>query len=147
MQQQNKKRLKAGKLFSATLKCNRTLRHLDLSRNELGTDTGIAFATSLRTNRTLQSLAISGNAMGANVGKNMAQALATNASLVELDLSDNVLGLATAEGGDSKDVGVVLGQGLRRFATAFSYDSVVVIFEYLALHFSKTRVKVVITII
>lgn len=104
---------KAAKLFSATLKRNKTLRHLDLSRNELGTHAGIAFAISLLANRTLETLRIAGNGMGANVGKNLAQSLTKNVSLKDLDLSDNVMGTATAEGGDPSDVGLALGHGLR----------------------------------
>lgn len=52
--------------------------------------------------------------MGANVGKNLAQSLANNASLRDVDLSDNILGVATAEGGDPRDLGLVLGHGLCR---------------------------------
>lgn len=113
---------KAAKLFSATLKRNRTLRHLDLSRNELGTHAGIAFATSLLVNRTLETLAIAGNSMGANVAKNLAQSLAANAYLKELDLSDNNLGISTAEGGDSSDVGLAMGHGLRGNKTLTSLN-------------------------
>lgn len=113
---------KAAKLFSATLKRNRTLRHLDLSRNELGTHAGIAFATSLLVNRTLETLAVAGNGMGPNVAKNLAQSLASNASLRELDLSDNTLGMSSAEGGDSSDVGLAMGHGLRGNKTLTSLN-------------------------
>ncbi|CAM9176550.1 unnamed protein product, partial [Scytosiphon promiscuus] len=113
---------KAAKLFSATLKRNRTLRHINLSRNELGTHAGIAFATSLLVNRTLETLAIAGNGMGPNVAKNLAQSLAANASLKELDLSDNTLGTSTAEGGDSSDVGLAMGHGLRGNKTLTSLN-------------------------
>lgn len=105
---------KAAKLFSATLKRNRNLRHLDLSRNELGTNAGIALVAALQVNRTLESLSLSGNGMGANVGKNLAESLAKNAFLKEVDLSGNNLGIATAEGGDPSNLGLVMGHGLRR---------------------------------
>lgn len=100
------------------LKRNRRLRHLDLSRNDLGTQTGIALATALGVNRTLESLKVASNGMGAVVAKTMAQMLTENSSLKTLDLSGNVLGAATADGGEPAGEGFVLGRGLRRYTRA-----------------------------
>lgn len=66
-------------------------------------------------NRTLSFLSLAGNGMGAKAAKALAQALAENCTLTAVDLSDNVMGVATAEGGDPADVGLILGYGLRRF--------------------------------
>lgn len=97
------------------LKKNRTLRHLDLARNELATQAGIALAGALRVNRSLAFLSVAGNAMGPKAGKALAQALAENSTLTGIDLSDNTLGVATADGGDPNDVGLAVGIGLRRY--------------------------------
>lgn len=59
---------------------------------------------------------LSGNRMGANVGKNMAQSLVENTSLKKADFSDNTFGVTTAEGGESSDLGLVLGHGLCRYS-------------------------------
>ena len=115
---------KAGKLFSSMLKRNRTLRHLDLSRNELGTQTGVAFATALQVNQTLESLALGGNGMGPNVAKRMAQTLKQNTSLQSLDLSGNALGYATVDGGNPSGEGLVLGDGLRRYSHAVYSETI-----------------------
>lgn len=106
---------KVAKLFSAMLKKNRTLRHLDLARNELTTQAGIALAGALRVNRSLAFLSLAGNAVGPKAGKALAQALSENSTLTGADLSDNTLGVATADGGDPNDVGLAFGIGLRRY--------------------------------
>lgn len=105
----------AAKLFSAMLKRNRVLWHLDLARNELGTQAGIALAGALRVNSALAYLSLAGNGMGPKAAKAMAQALAENRTLTGVDFADNILGVATAEGGDPADVGLALGLGLRRY--------------------------------
>lgn len=107
--------LQVAKLFSVTLRQNKTLQHLDLAHNELNTPAGIALAGALRTNRNLAFLSVAGNNVGPKAAKALAQTLAENCTLTGVDLSDNSMGVATADGGDPVDVGLALGIGLRRY--------------------------------
>ncbi|CAM9745864.1 unnamed protein product [Discosporangium mesarthrocarpum] len=119
---------KAGKLFGAVLKRNQNLRHLDLSKNELGTRAAVALANALRPadnkaffgQATLVSMSLRANGLGANAAKAFGQLLAENNSLTSLDLSRNNLGVGSAEGGSKEGAGALLGHGLRRNATLTS---------------------------
>lgn len=100
--------------MSVMLKCNKGLRHLDLSRNDLGSQAGIAVAGALRANRSLAFLSLADNGMGPKAAKALAQALAKNVTLTAADLSGNAFGVSTVEGGDAAGVGLALGHGLQR---------------------------------
>lgn len=108
----------AAKLFAVMLKRNKTLRHLDLARNALGSQAGVALAGALRVNQTLAFLSLAGNAMGAKAAKALAHGFAENVTLTAADLSCNAFGVSMAEGGDAEDVGLLLGHGLRRYRSS-----------------------------
>jgi Ran GTPase-activating protein (RanGAP) involved in mRNA processing and transport len=68
---------------------NRTLRLLNLSSNQLGSETMVYFEDLLQKNTTLESLILQQNEITNTGVFPLADALANNTSLLLLDLSDN----------------------------------------------------------
>ena len=71
---------------------NHTLRELDLSNNQIGSEGAVAVATMLKTNSSLERLHLGGCGIGSSGGVELGAALERNKTLRFLNLSWNALG-------------------------------------------------------
>ena len=88
---------------NARVQVNRTLRVLNLEKNELGAEGGLPLAKALASNTALTSLSVAHNELG-TAGAAFADALRASTCLCSLDLSKNEIGA---------DEGAALGDALR----------------------------------
>lgn len=79
--------------LSDALKINTTLKHLELSSNNLGSQCGIIIADALHENHTLTELYLRRNSLGDIGGAAIAQLLKNNNTILSLDISNNKLGV------------------------------------------------------
>jgi Ran GTPase-activating protein (RanGAP) involved in mRNA processing and transport len=82
----------AAKAIANALKVNKTLRSVDLSRNQLGVGAAKAIANALKENTSLQSIYLYGNKIGVDGAKAIAEALKDNTCLQSMDLDKNEIG-------------------------------------------------------
>ncbi len=89
----NKLRGLAIRVLASALKINSSLKHLDLSENQLGGNVStICLADAIRFNRSLTYLNLSGNNLRFLETVSLSTGLKANSTLTHLDLSSNKLG-------------------------------------------------------
>ena len=71
---------------------NHSLRELDLSWNQIGSESAVAVATMLKTNSSVARLELESCGIGSSGGVELGAALERNKTLRDLDLSENELG-------------------------------------------------------